>query len=380
VSHVIINLIVNKTMADFSNIIVLFVVLVVSVVTNVYFFNKSKKDEEAKKEELAKNAEEKGSLKAEVDSTKDSLNKAEQERTRLESDKESIRNQLDLLKDQWKLEFEALRNIKQLLTQGGTKVGDIGETILETILESAGLQRIKKKGGVGQYLVDEKSGVDSDGKVQRPDILLFLPENKKIIIDSKLSLAAYSQFLNALSENASKDVVEQYREAHCNAVENHIKALSKKSYHEHLDEGESLEMTVMFMASEGAYIEALRDLHQFSIEHKIAIVGPTTVMPIIKIVQMYWKIKTQNDNVAEVMESVENMISAISTTAKEYARMHVKLKQFLDEISKAGARLTRLNEKAVKMGKMGGIEVEEDHDINNLGLNDQSTINKESDK
>ena len=75
-SHVIINLIVNKTMADFSNIIVLFVVLVVSVVTNVYFFNKSKKDEEAKKEELAKNAEEKGSLKAEVDSTKDSLNKA----------------------------------------------------------------------------------------------------------------------------------------------------------------------------------------------------------------------------------------------------------------------------------------------------------------
>mgnify|MGYP001299204696 CR=1 FL=1 len=209
-SHVIINLIVNKTMADFSNIIVLFVVLVVSVVTNVYFFNKSKKDEEAKKEELAKNAEEKGSLKAEVDSTKDSLNKAEQERTRLESDKESIRNQLDLLKDQWKLEFEALRNIKQLLTQGGTKVGDIGETILETILESAGLQRIKKKGGVGQYLVDEKSGVDSDGKVQRPDILLFLPENKKIIIDSKLSLAAYSQFLNALSENASKDVVEQF--------------------------------------------------------------------------------------------------------------------------------------------------------------------------
>tara|TARA_B100001173_G_scaffold191055_1_gene164912 strand:- start:2677 stop:3780 length:1104 start_codon:yes stop_codon:yes gene_type:complete len=367
-------------MADFSNIIVLFVVLVVSVVTNVYFFNKSKKDEEAKKEELAKNAEEKGSLKAEVDSTKDSLNKAEQERTRLESDKESIRNQLDLLKDQWKLEFEALRNIKQLLTQGGTKVGDIGETILETILESAGLQRIKKKGGVGQYLVDEKSGVDSDGKVQRPDILLFLPENKKIIIDSKLSLAAYSQFLNALSENAAKDVVEQYREAHCNAVENHIKALSKKSYHEHLDEGESLEMTVMFMASEGAYIEALRDLHQFSIEHKIAIVGPTTVMPIIKIVQMYWKIKTQNDNVAEVMESVENMISAISTTAKEYARMHVKLKQFLDEISKAGARLSRLNEKAVKMGKMGGIEVEEDHDINNLGLNDQSTINKESDK
>ena len=58
-----------------------------------------------------------------------------------------------------------------------------------------------------------------------------------------------------------------------------------------MDEGESLEMTVMFMASEGAYIEALRDLHQFSIEHKIAIVGPTTVMPIIKIVHMYWKIK-----------------------------------------------------------------------------------------
>ena len=367
-------------MIDFPYIISIFF-----LAAAVYFYNAYKKEQIVKKEEIAKNAEEKaqelGSLKTEATSAKENYDRIEKEKIKLESDKESIKNQLDLVKDQWKLEFEALRNIRQLLTQGGTKSGDIGETVLETILETAGLQRIKKKGGVGQYLVDEKSGEDSDGKTQRPDILLFLPENKKIIIDSKLSLTAYSQFLNALSENASKDIIDQYRQDHCTAVENHIKTLSKKSYHEHLDEGESLEMTVMFMASEGAYIEALRELHQFSIENKIAIVGPTTVMPIIKIVQMYWKIKTQNDNVAVVMESVEKMISDISKTATEYTNMHAKVEQFLEEIRIAGGRLVRLNDKAVKMGKIGGIQVEkEGHEINNLGLNDQSTVNKESDK
>ena len=335
----------------------------------------------APKEDTANEDEQKlWNLESKLANAQENNERIQKEKDKVEADKESIQKMLDLLKDQWKLEFEALRDIRQLLTQGGTKVGEIGETILETILETAGLQRINDEGGIGEFRVNKESGKGSNNNSLRPDITLFLPENKRIIIDSKLSLASYSSWLNAISENATKVVIEQHRDAHYDAVKKHIEALSKKSYHDYLREGESLEMTVMFMASEGAYIEALRKYHKFSIENNIAIVGPTTLMPIIKIVQMYWKIKKQNDNVYDVMKSAEKMITDISKTATEYTKMHQKLSQFLEEISMAGKRLIRLNDKAVKMSKMGlSIDVK-DHEINRLDLDDQSTVNKESDK
>jgi DNA recombination protein RmuC len=333
-----------------------------------------------KQDSTEENAREVGSLKAQLANAQVNNDRIQKEKDKVDSERESIQAMLDLLKDQWKLEFEALRDIRQLLTQGGTKVGEIGETILETILETAGLQRINDKGGIGEFRVNKESGKGPNGNSLRPDITLFLPENKRIIIDSKLSLFSYSELLNAISENASKAVIDQHRNAHYDAVKKHIEALSKKSYHDYLEEGESLEMTVMFMASEGAYIEALRKYHQFSIESNVAIVGPTTLMPIIKIVQMYWKIKKQNDNVSEVMKSAEKMIIDISNTATEYTKMHQKLTQFLEEISIAGKRLVRLNDKAEKMSKMGLSIDAKDHEINKLDLDDQSAVNKESDK
>ena len=357
-----------------------YIFIIISLVTIIgYFWYLSKKA--ATKQDTANgDIQELGRLEARLANEQENRDRIQKEKDKLESEKESIQTMLSLLKDQWKLEFEALRDIRQLLTQGGTKVGEIGETILETILETAGLQRINDKGGIGEFRVNKESGKGPNGNSLRPDITLFLPENKRVIIDSKLSLFSYSEMLNAISENASKAVIEQHRNAHYDAVKKHIEALSKKSYHDYLEEGESLEMTVMFMASEGAYIEALREHHQFSIESNVAIVGPTTLMPIIKIVQMYWKIKKQNDNVSEVMKSAEKMITDISNTATEYTKMHQKLTQFLEEISTAGKRLTRLNDKAEKMSKMGLSIDTKDHEINKLDLDDRSIINKESDK
>jgi DNA recombination protein RmuC len=357
-----------------------YIFIIISLVTIIGYSWYLSKKAVTKQDAANGDVQELGRLEARLANEQENRDRIQKEKDKLESEKESIQTMLSLLKDQWKLEFEALRDIRQLLTQGGTKVGEIGETILETILETAGLQRINDKGGIGEFRVNKESGKGPNGNSLRPDITLFLPENKRVIIDSKLSLFSYSEMLNAISENASKAVIEQHRNAHYDAVKKHIEALSKKSYHDYLEEGESLEMTVMFMASEGAYIEALREYHQFSIESNVAIVGPTTLMPIIKIVQMYWKIKKQNDNVSEVMKSAEKMITDISNTATEYTKMHQKLTQFLEEISTAGKRLTRLNDKAAKMSKMGLSIDAKDHEINKLDLDGQSTINKESDK
>jgi DNA recombination protein RmuC len=322
-----------------------------------------------------------GSLKADNTNLQEHATRLQKQSDKLELEKGGVEKTLALLQDQWKLEFEALKDIRQLLTQGGTKAGDVGETVLQTLLESAGLKQENEEGaGVGQFFIDKKQGVSSEGGgALRPDIVILLPENKRVVIDSKISLVAYAKYLNASSDGASKDEIRRHKTEHHLAVKKHIDDLAKKKYHDLLGDS-TLEMTVMFMASEGAYIEALEVYADYSFKQKVAMVGPTTLMPIIKIIHQYWKIKQQNDNVSEIIDTANDIVRLSTLTADEYSKMYDSLNKFLGQVKGAGKRLVRLNDKASKMSKMGlSIDVK-DHEINKLDLDDQSTVNKESDK
>ena len=333
----------------------------------------------ASKENISGNDQLIGSLKADNNNLQAHADRLQKQSDKLEFEKDSIQKTLTLLQDQWKSEFEALKDIRQLLTQGGTKVGDIGETVLQTILESAGLKEENENGaGVGQFFVDKKHGSSDDGGVLRPDIVILLPENKRVVIDSKISLVAYTKFLNAMADGADIAEIDKHKNDHYIAVKRHIDDLAKKKYHNLLGDS-SLEMTVMFMASEGAYIEALQKYADYSFSQKVAMVGPTTLMPIIKIIHQYWKIKQQNDNVSEIIDTAKDIVKLSTSTADEYSKMYESLNKFLGQVKIAGKRLIRLNDKAAKMSKMGLSIDAKDHEINKLDLDDQSTINKESD-
>ena len=372
-SHVIINLIANKTMIE---IYFLFTALLLAFIGYIaYLFKKP-----ITKEDISNKDEEMGSMKADNLNLQDNNARLQKQVDRLESEKGGMEKTLGLLQDQWKSEFDALKDIRQLLTQGGTKAGDVGETVLQTLLESAGLKEENEDGaGVGQFFVDKKQGTSEGGGTLRPDIVILLPENKRVVIDSKISLVAYTKYLNASSDGAPDDEIKRHKSDHHSAVKKHIDDLAKKKYHDLLGDS-TLEMTVMFMASEGAYIEALEVYADYSFKQKVAMVGPTTLMPIIKIIHQYWKIKQQNDNVSKIIDTANDIVKLSSSTADEYCKMYNSLDKFLVQVKGAGKRLVRLNDKAEKMSKMGlSIDVK-DHEINKLDLDDQSAVNKESDK
>ncbi len=372
-SHVIINLIANKTMIE---IYFLFTALLLAFIGYIaYLFKKP-----IIKEDISKKDEEMGSMKADNLNLQDNNARLQKQVDRLESEKGGMEKTLGLLKDQWKSEFDALKDIRQLLTQGGTKAGDVGETVLQTLLESAGLKEENEDGaGVGQFFVDKKQGTSEGGRTLRPDIVILLPENKRVVIDSKISLVAYTKYLNASSDGAPQDEIKRHKSDHHSAVKKHIDDLAKKKYHDLLGDS-TLEMTVMFMVSEGAYIEALEVYADYSFKQKVAMVGPTTLMPIIKIIHQYWKIKQQNDNVSKIIDTANDIVKLSSSTADEYCKMYDSLNKFLLQVKGAGKRLVRLNDKAEKMSKMGLSIDAKDHEINKLDLDDQSAVNEESDK
>ena len=372
-SHVIINFNVKSPMIEFYYIFSALLLVIIGYL--VYLLKKP-----VVKEDTSDNDQLIGSLKADNTNLQEHATRLQKQSDKLESEKGGVEKTLALLQDQWKLEFEALKDIRQLLTQGGTKAGDVGETVLQTLLESAGLKQENEEGaGVGQFFVDKKQGVSDGGGALRPDVVILLPENKRVVIDSKISLVAYAKYLNATSDGASKDEIGRHKSDHHLAVKKHIDDLAKKKYHDLLGDS-TLEMTVMFMASEGAYIEALEVYADYSFKQKVAMVGPTTLMPIIKIIHQYWKIKQQNDNVSKIIDTANDIVRLSTSTADEYVKMYDSLNKFLGQVKGAGKRLVRLNDKAEKMSKMGlSIDVK-DHEINKLDLDDQSTVNKESDK
>ena len=372
-SHVIINFNVKSPMIEFYYIFSALLLVIIGYL--IYLLKKP-----VVKEDTSGNDQLIGSLKADNTNLQEHATRLQKQSDKLESEKGGVEKTLALLQDQWKLEFEALKDIRQLLTQGGTKAGDVGETVLQTLLESAGLKQENEEGaGVGQFFVDKKQGVSDGGGALRPDVVILLPENKRVVIDSKISLVAYAKYLNATSDGASKDEIGRHKSDHHLAVKKHIDDLAKKKYHDLLGDS-TLEMTVMFMASEGAYIEALEVYADYSFKQKVAMVGPTTLMPIIKIIHQYWKIKQQNDNVSKIIDTANDIVRLSTSTADEYVKMYDSLNKFLGQVKGAGKRLVRLNDKASKMSKMGlSIDVK-DHEINKLDLDDQSTVNKESDK
>ena len=98
------------------------------------------------KEDTSKNDELLGSLKTENTNLQEHTARLQKQSDKLEAEKDGVEKTLGLLQDQWKSEFEALKDIRQLLTQGGTKAGDVGETVLQTLLESAGLKEENEEG------------------------------------------------------------------------------------------------------------------------------------------------------------------------------------------------------------------------------------------
>jgi len=224
---------------------------------------------------------------------------------------------------------EEARNLTRALKGEAKTQGCWGEMILESILERSGLRK-NEQYFMEMELKDEKGNAlksDSEGKKMRPDAVIKYPDNRNVIIDSKVSLNAYTRY------NAAEDVDVQKAEleAHVRAIRNHIVSLSTKGYD---DYDKSLDFVMMFVPSEPAYIAALEgdpELWNFAYDRRILLINPTNLITTLKIIVDLWKREYQNRNALEI--------------AERGAKLYDKFVGFVDNLEQVGKSINKAQDR-----------------------------------
>lgn len=217
------------------------------------------------------------------------------------------------------------QNLTKALKGEAKTQGRWGEMILESILEKSGLVKDREYFMEHQLLDAEGKPLksDSEDKKMRPDAVIKYPDNRNVIIDSKVSLNAFTRLI------ASTDVEEQKKEleAHISAIKTHIVALSSKGYD---DYDKALDFVMMFIPSEPAYITALQgdpDLWNFAYDKRILLLSPTNLITSLKLIVDLWKREYQNQNAQEI--------------AERGAKLYDKFVGFINNLEDVGSHLEK---------------------------------------
>jgi len=228
----------------------------------------------------------------------------------------ALREQLQSLKDMNQQMSTDANNLVKAL-KGDTKAqGDWGEIQLERILERSGLRK-------GEEYSVQESYTTEDGSRKRPDVIVNLPEEKKIIIDSKVSLTDYERFVSA-EDDDQKNI---HLKAFINSVKRHIKDLSDKEY-QNLFQEESLDFVLMFIPIEPAFSLAIQfgeELYSQAWDKRIMIVSPMNLFIALRTIANIWKQEYQSRNVIEI--------------AKQSGALYDKFVGFVDDLIDVGSRM-----------------------------------------
>lgn len=226
--------------------------------------------------------------------------------------------------------------------------GNWGEMQLENILEKAGLQK-------DIHYRKEEAMKSEDGSTQRLDYIINLPDDKYLILDSKVSLTAYSNYFEAENDEDK----EKQLKSHLNSIYTHIKLLSEKKYQNLYDINQP-DYIMMFVANEPALTIALKedfDLYEKALEKNIVLVSTTTLMATLRTISYIWKQDLQNKNALEI--------------ARQAGNMYDKFVNFVDDLTSVGVNMDRAKnsyEDAMKKLVEGkGNLVKRAEDLKNLG-------------
>ena len=209
--------------------------------------------------------------------------------------------------------------------RGDSKIqGDWGEMILESILEKSGLEKDREY-FVQETLRDEEGHTiqGSDGRKMRPDVIIRYPggENHQMVIDSKVSLTAYVNYVNAEDADEARLALKQ----HLVSVRKHIDELAGKSYQDLVGKGDHV---MMFIPNEAAYLAAMQADHalwQYAYEKKVLLLSPTNLIAALKLVADLWQRDKQTRNAIDI--------------AEEGGKLYDKFAGFVDDMEKIGKSL-----------------------------------------
>jgi DNA recombination protein RmuC len=260
--------------------------------------------------------------------------------------------------------------------RGEQKVqGDWGEMALERILETSGLEKNR------EYFV-QNSFKDEHGNLLRPDVLIQLPDDKHIVIDSKVSLKAFEQYVNGEDEGTRKSALA----AHILSVKNHIKLLGEKDY-SHLPGLTSPDFVLMFIPLESSFALAIKEepgLYQQAWEKRVVLVTPSTLLATLKTVGSIWKQERQNRHALEIAEQAGRLYDKFVGFLQDMDKLGNKQRESaaafdaaMNKLSTGSGNLIRSAEKLKEMGAKAKKAIDRKL-LGEEDLNESPELNEES--
>lgn len=271
----------------------------------------------------------------------------------------SLQEQIKMLAELNQRVSSDANNLAKAL-KGNSKVqGDWGEMILEQILSASGLTKGEQFDI--QMTKDENGNTiaNEEGSRLRPDVVVHFPDNKDLIIDSKVSITNYVDYVNA----DDKDMQDKSLAAHIASVRKHVDELAKKGYQDHIKNAGDFVM--MFIPNEGAYLTAMQSdnkLWEDAYKKRVVIISPTHLISVLKLVSQLWSHDKQTKNAIEIATSagrlydkfagfvsdMENINKAIGNASDAYGKAMNKLCEGRGNILNSIESLKKLGAKATK--------------------------------
>ena len=211
---------------------------------------------------------------------------------------------------------EEANNLTKALKGDVKKQGNWGEVILERVLERSGLTR-------GQEYQREVVVEGADMNVQRPDVIIHLPDNKHIIIDSKVSLVAYERLMSADTEEQRTVFLKD----HINSLRSHVKLLSEKNY-QNAQNLNTPDFVLMFLPIEASFSVAVQgdsEIFAYAWERKIVIVSPTTLLATLRTISSIWKQENQTKNAQEIARLSGTLYDKFVGFAEDMAKIKANI-------------------------------------------------------
>lgn len=244
-------------------------------------------------------------------------------------------------------------NLTKALKGDNKKQGNWGEVILERVLERSGLVRDQ------EYRV-QASMQSTDGSRYQPDVIIDLPDNKHLIVDSKVSLVAYERLVNCETEDERK----LFAQAHIASIKEHINSLSSKRYHD-LYQINSPDFVLLFVPIESSFSIAVQldtELFNYAWDKRVVIVSPSTLLATLRTIASIWKQERQNRNVLEIARlsgemydkfagfivDMEGIGKSIRSTQDSYDKALNKLSTGRGNLTITADKIKRLGAKADK--------------------------------
>jgi len=259
----------------------------------------------------------------------------------------ALKEQLLGLKDLNQQMTKEATNLTRALKGDSKMQGNWGELVLERVLEKSGLEKDR------EYFV-QQSFATAEGSRVLPDVVLHLPDNKKMIIDSKVSLTDYERYVNA-----DEDDRPQFLKAHVNSIRKHVDQLSDKKY-EDLYDIESPDFVLMFIPIEPAFAIAINDdnsLYNKAFEKNIVIVTPSTLLATLRTIDTMWNNEKQQRNAIEIArqagalyDKFQGLVSDLTGVGKKIDDAKKDYSSAMNKLVEGRGNLITSVEKLKKLG------------------------------